>query len=102
MRRLFTLVLLAILTACGTPKPFPAPMASPLLSSTPNLPTPDKGLCAPTRPRELPSPASFAEYPQAVSNYLNSGSGPLAGLHRDGRCLPARRGDYRSGLSCNT
>jgi len=73
MRRLFALALLAALTACGTPKPLPVPTATPLPSSTPILSAPEEGLCVPSQAHEPPSTASFAEFPQAILEYLNSG-----------------------------
>ena len=88
MRRILALALLAVLTACGSPKLLPVPTASPptnaslLPSSTPIRSTPDEGLCVPAQAHEPPSPAGFAEYPQAVLNYLNSG-GELVALNTD-------------------
>ena len=88
MRRILALALLAVLTACGSPKLLPVPTASPptnaslLPSSTPTLSAPVEGLCVPAQAHEPPSPAGFAEYPQAVLNYLNSG-GELVALNTD-------------------
>jgi hypothetical protein len=58
------------------------PTASPLPSLTPILPTLDEGLCIPTQAHEPLSPASFAEYPQAIFEYLNSG-GEVDALNAD-------------------
>jgi len=82
MRRILALALLAVLTACGSLKPVLVPTASPLSSSTPILPMPDEGLCVPAQAHEPPSTASFAEYPQAILEYLNSG-GEVDALNTD-------------------
>lgn len=79
MRRVFALALLAVLTACGVPKPVSVPTATPptnasqVPSSTPILSAPVEPLCVPAQAHEPFSAASFAEYPQAILEYLNSG-----------------------------
>jgi hypothetical protein len=74
--------------ACGVPKPVSVPTAtpptnvSPVPSSTPILSAPVEPLCVPAQAHEPFSPASFAEYPQAILEYLNSG-GEVDALNTD-------------------
>ena len=83
MRRLFALIILLLLAACGgTPTPIPTPTATLRPTATPRptpTATPIPKCPAPTSADVWAAPVDFDGYPAAIGAYLNAG-GPVTAL----------------------